>query len=156
MLGLAKGNYEVEVEGVKYGFRFGPAAGHFLEQVAGFSMSEYFVKFTNGKSSTCLLFFFYGGHKFHLLTKLEQVKKMAVTGSETAIKERDRLQYEFDNCSIVTISDIVEKVGLAECLRIHNEALGIPNLKAPNLTGQPTQEITGSEITTKSELPASD
>lgn len=157
----ARGTFEVKVDGSTVGFRFGPAAGHFAEKVSGFSISQYFQKFTNGEATSCLMYFFYGGHKFYLLTKLEEAKKLtyASGGSKLATEERDRLQYEFDNCSLVTISDIIEKIGFGECMRIHNEALGIPNLKAPteSETGpEMTEKNTGSETTMKLESSDSD
>jgi hypothetical protein len=124
---IGKGVFEVEVSGRKVGFRFGPLSGLYTEEVSGFSIQKYWDKFRDGLGGSCLLFYFYGGRKFFIHTEIEKAKK---AGSPTA-----QLEKELKELSLVEVSDLIENMSEADLWRVHNESLGIPNLKAPSLQG---------------------
>lgn len=111
---IGKGIFEFE--GKKYGFKFGPLAGLYYEQVAGHSITQFFRDMQDGKLVTSLLHYFYGAAK--------------------AFNESKKIK---DEVTLDSVSDIIEDLGWEECMRIYNESLGIPNMKAPQEVGRTTE-----------------
>jgi hypothetical protein len=113
---IGKGEFEVDVNGVMVGFKFGMYASGITEKESGLNIGEFFGKFQGQVSIEMLLYYFYGGHVAYCKLKNLQPQNIVVFG------------------------DTLEDIGLEKLLSIYSESLGVysKNGQAPKESGQPS------------------
>jgi hypothetical protein len=113
---LGKSVYEYE----GFGFKFGMYSSHITEEISGTNISGLIKRMgEEGKSTTALLHYFYGG--------------------AVAYKAHKKLDIEI---TLDLVADWVESLGDDEAARLFQESLGLPkNLKAPMEVTEPNQNL---------------
>jgi hypothetical protein len=111
---IGKGLFELQVDGKTVGFKFGVYSAGISEKVSGLSIGNIFdnIKKEEG-AMLAILHYFYGG--------------AVVYAQNNKAKEP----------TLDEVSDLIELIGLDECLRIFKESLAVPkNSEAPEaMTG---------------------
>lgn len=124
---FGKGVVEVTVGDKIIGYKFGPLQGVHFERISGWSITEYWRRFSKGAGAAAILYW--------------------MMAARITYNKSKKIQEEVTELSV---SDEMEAIGEVEILKIHNDSHGIPNVEAPTQTeGQQTTTTTESETTTK-------